>query len=331
MLASLLLALLAGAAAERADLVGTLWYVTPDQTQWTAEQWAAELDPIQQLGMDTLVLNGGQIGLPLKDGETDPLVALFEEGDRRGLRFFLDTLSAPDWWTLKDPAEELARACARVELLQERYGRFASFHGFYIPYELYAFWDGQADLIRTLYREVAKCCKRVAPAKPVLISPFFILDDKGVLGDFRWATPEEYRAFWTETLKQAPVDIVALQDSGEHLSCYTLEERAPFFAAMKAACDAAGKRLWANVETGELHVASLEDYTARFGPKTHVNDPKTQDAWRAVPADRLDAKLRLAGRFTPTAITWGYREFIRPSLGPAAAQTHAAYRQLLAD
>ena len=40
----------------------------------------------------------------------------------------------------------------------------------------------------------------------------------------------------------------------------------------------------------ELEVASLDDYVARFGLKTHVNDPSTTPAWRGVPADKLDAK-----------------------------------------
>src|SRR5690606_19487715 len=141
---------------------------------------------------------------------------------------------------------------------------------------------------------------------------------EGYLGNYRWASPEEYEEFWTETLRQAPIDIVALQDSGEHLSFYTAEDRRPFFQAMKAACDAAGKTLWANVETGELHVDGYEDYVERFGIKTHVNDAKTQPYWRGVPVDHLKMKLDVAGEFSPRAITWGYREFIRPSLGPEA-------------
>ena len=125
------------------------------------------------------------------------------------------------------------------------------------------------------------------------------------------------------------VDIVALQDSGEHLSCYTLEDRRPFFAAMKEACGAAGKTFWANVESGELEVASLDDYVARFGLKTHVNDPKLAPYWRAVPAEKFRDKLRLAGEFTGTAVTWGYQEFLRPARSPQAAAAHAAYAALM--
>ena len=272
-----------------------------------------------------LLLNGPFIGGAAPPETEDPAIRLLEAIDQRGMTVFLDTLSAPEWWALEDPAEELARARDRIHLLDERYGHLSCFKGYYIPYELYVMWGEQGDLIRTLYREVAASCKQAAPDKAVLISPFFILDKKGYLGDFRWATPKEYRRFWRKTLEQADIDIVALQDSGEHLSCYTMKQRAPFFKAMKQACKATDTRFWANIETGELHVASMDDYVERFGLKTHVNDPKTASAWRGVPAEKLGDKLRFCGRYTPTAITWGYREFARPALGEEAAALYLDY------
>jgi hypothetical protein len=162
-----------------------------------------------------------------------------------------------------------------------------------------------------------------------MISPFFILDQTGYLGSFRWATPAEYEEFWSALLPQTRVDIVALQDSGEHLSCYTLDQRRPFLAAMKAACTTAHKKFWVNIEVGELAVESLSDYTNRFGYKTHVNDPKTATAWQAVAPDKLRQKLELAGEYTATAISWGYQQFVRPSLGPEAQRLHESYRSIL--
>jgi hypothetical protein len=87
--------------------------------------------------------------------------------------------------------------------------------------------------------------------------------------------------------------------------------------------------LWANIESGELDVKSMDDYVARFGMKTHVNDPRTAPAWRAVPPDKMKAKLKFAGKYTPMAITWGYREFIRPANGPLAQQVHDGYYKAL--
>jgi hypothetical protein len=302
-------------------LVGTLWWLTPDDLALSDAAWNEELDYVHSLGMDTIVFNGPYAGP--EGGEA--FEALLDRMDARGMHVYLDTLAAPQWWTLESAEEEATRACERAKTLQKVYGRHPSFAGFYIPYECYVMWGAQRELVRDLYVGVSRGCKEAAPQKPVMISPFFILDRQGVLGDFRWAKPEEYGAFWRWILNEASIDIVALQDSGEHLACYTLDQRQPFFAAARAACDATGTTLWANVESGELNVSSLEEYVRRFGLKTHVNSAGTTPFWRAVPADKFAAKLRLAGDYTDTAITWGYREFLRPTRDPAAAQAYLEY------
>lgn len=299
--------------------------------QRSADGWREDLDHLQALGVDLLVVSGSFVNeakpaVPDVPG-AEPMKGFFDEADRRGLRIFINTLSLPNWWTQGDAGPELARARECIQNTARQYGTRKSFAGWYVPYELYMFWDKQADLARTLYREVSLLCKTTLN-KPVMISPFFILDGAHNLGDFRWATPEEYQAFWTDILKQAPIDIVALQDSGEHLSYYTMDDRRPFFAAMKGACDAVGKTLWANIETGELDVKSPEDYVARFGSKTHVNDPKLAACWRGVPAAKLEEKLRFVSAFTSTAITWGYQEFVRPSSRPDAKELYQSYLAL---
>lgn len=315
---------------DQAELVGCLWYVAPGGTPGSLDLTPAELDAMGALGMKVVILNGPWIGQPLEAGTEDPAEKLFAEGDRRGLEFFVDTGAMPNWWVQPGPAAELARARERIALLHRRYGHHSSFRGFYVPYEVYVMWGAQRELTRTLYRETAAACKAVAPAKPVMISPFFILDEQHVLGDFRWATPPEFEEFWREVLAGSAVDIVALQDRGEHLSYYTDEQCAPFLAAMRRACAATGKTMWANVETGELAVESPKDYVARFGRKTHVNDPRTQPYWHGVPAAKLAAKLRFVRAYTPTAITWGYREFIRPGSGRDSTNLYSAYRAVLA-
>lgn len=314
-----------------ARLVGALWWMTPADLQRSPESWREELDQLQALDMNLLVISGGfvddaELATPERQS-APPLKAFFDEADRRGLRIFINTLSMANWWTQADAAPEIARAGKCINHIAQVYGARKSFHGWYVPYELYMFWDDQADLIRTLYREVSSLCK-TALDKPVMISPFFILDRAHNLGDFRWAEPEQYQTFWTSVLRQAPIDIVALQDSGEHLSYYTMDDRKPFFAAMKAACDTTGKSLWANIETAELEVRSPEDYVARFGLKTHVNDPKTTPYWRGIPAAKLQEKLQFAGAFTPTAITWGYQEFVRPASRPEAKAIFESYLAL---
>lgn len=315
----------------QAELIGCLWFVAPAPKQEGFNLNSAELDAIESLGMRLVVLNGPWIGQHGdSSGEDDPTELLFAEGDRRRLEFYVDTGAMASWWLQPDATEELARAGKRIEHLQRQYGHHRSFKGFYVPYETYVMWGAQRELARGLYRKVAAACKTAAPSKQVMVSPFFLLDDQQLLGDYRFATPSEYEEFWTEVLRDSAIDIVSLQDRGEHLSYFTDEQCAPFFAAMKRACDATGTELWANVETGELAVDSSDDYVAKFGRKTHVNDPRTEPFWRGVPAKKLAAKLRLVGRYTPTAITWGYREFIRPSADDKSEGLFQEYQKILA-
>ena len=74
---------------------------------------------------------------------------------------------------------------------------------------------------------------------------------------------------------------------------------------------------------------SPADCVARFGLKTHVNDPRTRPYWRGVPVEKLAAKLRFVRAYTPTAITWGYREFIRPAVS-RTNHLYQDYQRLLA-
>ncbi len=313
----------------QAQLRGTLWWVSPEDLNRPIAAWRTELDQLEALGIRILVLNGPYVGGEPASVTADLLAGLFVEADRRGLSIYVDTLAAPNWWTLPDAAPEIARARGRIEALARRYGEHPSFAGWYLPYELYVMWDAPAELIATLYREISTICKQTTPTKAVMISPFFILDQAGYVGSFRWAAPSEYQKFWTALLAQSQVDIVAVQDSGEHLSFYTLEERRPFLAAMKAACESTHKEFWINIELGELGVESFSDYTNRFGYKTHVNDPRTAVAWRGITADKLRDKLRLTGEYSDTAISWGYQQFARPTLSPEAAQRYEVYRSVL--
>lgn len=328
-----LCAALGGAEWTNGDILtrlsGVVWWLGPSDAARSASAWQADLDALEGLGMDTIIFASLYAGAKPSQGSDDPFHNFLDEMDRRGMKVYLCTGQPAAWWTSPDPAPEIARATDRAKDLVARYGSHKSFVGFYIPYECYVMWGDAAATTIRLYREVASACKALAPQKRTFISPFFILDDQKILGDFRWATPTEYRDFWVRVLRGSDIDVVALQDSGEHLACYTLQQRSPFFQAMKDACDATGKTLWANVETGELNVGSISDYVARFGDGTHVNDPKTTPFWRGVPAEKLLKKLAFCHQYTDTAVTWGYAEFVRPTQGPTSAQLYRDYVRTL--
>ena len=317
-------------ASARAEsgLNGTLYWMDATAIAWSDAQWKQQADSMQAAGLMHIILSGPHQSI-LADPPDAPLLAcdrLFAAARGTPLRIYLSLASRGDWYARWNLDEELDANRQVISRLAARYARHPSFAGWYIPHEIYVVWDKQARYITGLYAGLSRLCKQATPNARVIVSPFFILDRQGYLGDFRFAEPAEYESFWYALLGETQIDIVALQDSGEHLSCYTMDERRPFLAAMKRACARARRTLWINIETGELNIAGLDAYGQAFGRKTHVNDPKTQAHWRAVPADKLRAKLELAHEFTPTTITWGYQQYWDPMRTPAARSVYDSYQ-----
>ncbi len=318
---------LAGCRSGGSGLDGCLYAFDETANRWSAEQWKQEVAFMRQAGFrHVIACRPAYAALSTRPTEVlDAFDRFIAACERTDMRVYLSLWSHPAWYARWDLREELDANATAIERLAARYAGHPSFAGWYIPHEIYVTWDEKAAFMRDLYRELSRMCKTRTPGGKVLLSPFFILDREGDLGDFRFVEPAQYEAFWYDLLRQTSIDIVALQDSGEHLSFYTLDDRRPFFAAMKRACGRAGKTMWANVETGELHTDSYEDYVRRFGRKTHVNDPRTRTAWHPVPAAKLRAKLRFAHYFTNTTITWGYREYWDPMRGTVAKSMYDAY------
>jgi hypothetical protein len=100
--------------------------------------------------------------------------------------------------------------------------------------------------------------------------------------------------------------------------------RRPFFRAMFNACKVSGARFWGNVETAEFECPSKDEYVRRYG-KVHHSTVKDAP-WRPVPIERMREKLDLASEFCERIVTWGYREYCRPALGPKAQQWYEDYK-----
>jgi len=126
-----------------------------------------------------------------------------------------------------------------------------------------------------------------------------------------------------ETLLFDGSHIVVLQDSGEHFSDVTDEQRQPFFKAMSEACGQAGAHFWSNVEVAEMECQSIEEYIRRHGRVHHSQAKGIR--WRPVPLPRLRTELALAAEFSERIVSWGYQQFCRPDLGPQAGAWYDAY------
>jgi hypothetical protein len=303
-------------------LTGALQQFSPPTgPEWLAG-WRRELEEQQKLGFDLFWLANTSVALQA-DTSPDPLLALLDMAHEKGMSAILDIGGTPSWYITMDVATECAAAAKNVNAIRGRYGSHPAFYGWYVPQEIYVSWGPFGAFIDALYPALVSLCKEALPGKPVSISPFFILDQDKVFGDFRYADPTEYEAYWTQLIQRSGFDIIMLQDSGEHFSYVTNAQRAPFFEAMRRACAAGGARLWGNVETAEFECPSVEAYVQRYGRIHHTAVPDAP--WRAVPVPRVKEKLELAAQYCERLVTWGYAEKCRPALGPEGEAWYQEY------
>ncbi len=284
--------------------------------------WTRELDEERAIGFDLLWLSHLKPALDLPPDQ-DPLPMVLDCCQAHGMQAILGIGSRPYWYREPDLEKERAFIERNIRVMGERYGTHPAFYAWYVPHEIYVFSEPYRPFIRELYTAAVAACKKAAD-KPVTVSPFFILDRDKIFGDFPYYSPAEYADYWGPLLKTSGFDIVMLQDSGEHFSYVTNAQREPFFMAMKGACDFAGAHLWGNVECAEFECPSIVEYARRYG-RIHHSQVKNAP-WRPVPIKRLADKLHLAARYTERIVTWGYYQYGRPSLNPAAAKWYADYK-----
>jgi hypothetical protein len=304
------------------------WWWGDEGARWSEEQVSCELDNMQALGVDSLILVGLHVHLEYLDQVSpkfDSLAYLMESAQSRGMNIIFGGVSSNKWWDKRDVQGELEINVRLAQRLFDEYGDYLSFGGWYIPHEIYLpVANIEHRFIRELYRELAKEFHTVADKK-VVLSPFFILDKHQRLGPYPYGDPLAYEIWWTEVLLDTCIDIVALQDSGEHLSFYSIAEREPFFQALRSACDKTDRILWGNLETGELVVDNFEAFMRDFG--CHVNNAKTREHWRAVSARKMQAKAEMIACYVDKIMSWGYREYVRPSLGEESKRVHKEYKE----
>ncbi|MHB8863532.1 MAG: DUF4434 domain-containing protein [Pirellulaceae bacterium] len=282
---------------------GTLWWLTPaDPETWTETRLAETIDAQQAAGFDLLwILNTPQV----LEKAPSIIDAIYRLADARGMKVIADLPRGG--WHGETPAETLGNTLADYAArFAAKYGSHPSFYGWYLNHEINPIAPENAEesaYWRAVWKRAADACHSAKPGSVVTISPFFLLDAPRRRG-FVYLTPEQYGAWWRETLCQTGIDILMLQDSGEHLSFFTLEQREPFWAATAAACRAAGKQFWLNVETGEAVASDWDDYLRQ----SQANSLR----WRFTPIDWLQQKLERAACYADGIINWGYFPYMDP-------------------
>jgi hypothetical protein len=247
---------------------------------------------------------------PVKQG-IDALRIIYSIAEEKGMKVIADlNAEGGDLYSKHTPEQVAEQYRTYVPQFFSRYGKFKSFYGWYLNNELNPLKSDETTIStfwRTVWKSAVDECKNTAPGSVVTISPFFIMD-KGKHRGFEFIEPIEYERWWSKTLRQTGIDILMLQDSGaEHLGFFTLEERRPFFQALRNACNQAGSKFWVNVETGEVDAKTWEEA---------VNMERTNtQKWMYTHTDWLAQKLKLAAEYGDNIVNWGYYPYMTPADG----------------
>ncbi|OHB78549.1 MAG: hypothetical protein A2W31_07585 [Planctomycetes bacterium RBG_16_64_10] len=262
---------------------------------------------------------------PPAENGANVIDTIYRIADAQNMKVIID-LPQGGWYGKASAEDVIAKVTQAAQVLHRRYGRHASFYGWYLNYEINPIRPGdvqESAYWRRAWKAIADQCHRLAPGSVVTISPFFLLDDTSRRG-FVYLTPEQYANWWHNTLKETGIDVLMLQDSGEHLAFFTLEQREPFWRAVAQATRAAGSQFWLNVESGEADVKDWDEYL-KFEAQQRI-------PWRFTPMPWLEQKLQRAAQYSDGIVNWGYFPLMDPhrsrvdaDFGSTPEQARAAY------
>lgn len=206
----------------------------------TDEDWHRYVREMKSIGMDSLVIFDSVQFLTIASQKVvahypssllpksditaeDPIAAILSEAKQTGQKVFLG---------LGNPYGYEGAAREMTELMA-RYGKYSSFYGWYFAAEVVMSSTAPEEMVKwDYYEKLYDCAHRLAPVKPVVISPMAI-PCREVLRHIR---------------KKQVFDIIMPQDwvGGEG---HTLRQSKIMHKKLKAFCRKTGKHLWANCES----------------------------------------------------------------------------------
>ena len=270
-------------------------------SNWSRDQWRADFDNMQAIGIDTMIfIRGGYgdktvfpsktIGTPYAD---DFAGFVFEEASKRGMEILFGLYHSKRW-DLVGNEKEIQKNKAFIDEVYERYGHYPAFKGWYLPHEVSSNIYGIGELMRAL----SGMCKDKTPDKNVLISPYF----KTEITSKEILTPEQTFEVWDEifAVGAKDVDICAFQDGTAPLS-----QMDDYYGAILKACRRNNMQHWVNTETFERDVRCM---------------------YYPIPFQDLVNKLEHHKNYADKIITFEFSHFLSPqSIYPSAKNLNALY------
>ncbi len=288
-----------------ATFIDEITYDIPSQN-WSKEQWANDLDNMNEVGIDTVVimrsvfydkcLYPSKYFNTLKKDDEDFLGFILKEAEKRDMDVYVGLYISNLCWNNGDALGEIKQNEIFIKEFLDRYKGIKSFKGWYIPHE--TGWNTYS--IKETMGGLAKLCKEKTPDKKVLISPFF--KSPSTSPDFS-LSPERTYEEWDKIFSCCgnDIDICAFQDGTA-----SLQELESYLISVKKVCDKYGIELWSNVETFERDVRCL---------------------YFPIPFDVLRKKIEIATPHVEKIITFEFSHFLSPqSIFPSAKNLNNLYK-----
>jgi hypothetical protein len=283
--------------------INEITFDIPSQN-WGPEEWRADFEAMQAIGIDTVIIIKGGLRretiFPSKVIGTNPpfdLAKFFlEETTQRKMHLYFGNYDSWEWASCGTWKEEIQINKRFMREIWDRYGAHSSFTGWYLTHET----SHRRFHFREIYKELSEHAKKLAPRKPVLISPFF--PSKKIYGD-EGLSPEEFADNWRQMLKGVhTIDYAAFQDGTARLN-----ELSSYLHQAKLVMDELGIELWNNVET------FTRDMPIKFPP---------------IDFRELREKLTISAKYASKNITFEFSHFMSPnSCYPAARNLYHRYRE----
>ncbi|MBV9925673.1 MAG: DUF4434 domain-containing protein [Acidobacteria bacterium] len=262
MLAFLLtLAFITAGGARNADARlsgGFIQYKSEMLSQMDKAKWKSTLKAMREVKLDTIILQFHQYGgtkfIPEGTAGVDATKIILDYAKDNGMQVFVglkyDTRWYGNWKDQKYLEEVAAENKKLAKQLWERYGKSRAFAGWYVPQEMWNedYTPQELEQLGKYFRDVGDECRRLAPGKPVAVSPYF---NPG----FGFLGADAFGQRYAQFLKFAGLNIVMLQDSvgARKIAPEEFEDKVlPYYSALQAAAQQNGAELWGNAESYEI-------------------------------------------------------------------------------
>lgn len=303
---------LCGVASAATDPVVTGSFIQLNNgfTSLSQQWWDDELRAMQDVGMDTLVIQFVGVGstyfypssVPGVNGSgTDTIERVLQAADTLGIDVFLGLQLNSSGFNLN---QSLTRGAATLTELNSRYGSHTSLAGWYVPQEISdytIFYQPQLrdDLVNYMGQMSQQA--HTDTGLPVMISPYFGQSPNA----------QAYADWWDTTgLSATGIDILAMQDGvGTHRT--TIAESLPVYQALEPVMQNHNVAFWANNENfNQIH-----------------GWPVDGQPWAAQPVDinTFVEQIESTAPHVDKAITFEFSHYMSPQAGAATNTLYQDY------